>query len=377
MPRRPGPESVPSRREPHADGRGRRRRSPLAFFLAVYLVHGPQAPDEVQGDARTYLAAYETPREFIDAPYSYRILTPVAAQAVSDDPSRGFLITTLVGLVVATVLVFELVAGIAGRGSAAVAAALFAVSPVATICLKNHYLADPLALAFMAAAVLGAVRGQWALVCVAVVFATLARENALVVVLGIVPPLLISRRWQLAATVAGLGAATYLIVHHTSAWFGEVPSETYFTWDRMYGNLTGPQRLTVHVPQILLVALGPVAVAAYLGARRAPASLRWMALLIVPVLAFNLIAADSLRLTSYAFVVTAPLAGLLPWRPLPACAFVGSVWLLGDAVQLLDRSVALAAAELLVAGGALAALMWQLRSERADRRPRTSSVVPA
>ncbi len=349
----------------------------LAFFVAVYLAHGPQDQDEVQGDARTYLAAYDAPREFVEAPYSYRILTPVVAKAVSDDPSRGFLVTTLVGLVAATILLFELVAGIAGRGSAAVAAALFAVSPVATICLKNHYLADPLALAFMAAAVLAAVRGHWALVCVAVVFGTLARENALVVVVGIVPPLLIRRRLQLAATVAGLGAATYLLVHHTSAWFGEVPSETYFTWDRMYGNLTGSQRLTVHVPQILFAALGPVAVAAYLGARRAPASLRWMVLLVIPVLAFNLIASDSLRLTSYVFIVTAPLAGLLPWRRLPACAFVGLVWLLGDPVQLLDSSVALAAAELAVAGCALVALVWQLRQSAGADHPSASGLSSA
>lgn len=132
------------------------------FFVAVLVASGWLAAtllplsgvvsvEEAPGlDAHIYLAMAEAPATFTMPPFGYRIGVPLLAHALPFALEINFFLLTVLGLLATLTIayVFFRQLGVDHR-MALLGLSFVAAAPEVTVYLRNHFLADPLAIAFM------------------------------------------------------------------------------------------------------------------------------------------------------------------------------------------------------------------------------------
>jgi hypothetical protein len=95
-------------------------------------------------DAYVYMAMADHPAFFTLPPWGYRILTPWAVHLLPIDPTEGFLVATLAGLGLATLLLFFFLRRLGVRDWLALAGvAAFVLSPPVREALHYRFLSEP------------------------------------------------------------------------------------------------------------------------------------------------------------------------------------------------------------------------------------------
>jgi hypothetical protein len=149
------------------------------------LVGLPHLPDDAPGfDAHIYLTMAEHPQIFTMPPYAYRIGTPLLAHFLPFRLELSFLVITAFGLFMLLILTYSFLRQLGfSWGLAIVGMSFVAGAPEIQALLDNHFLVEPMALAFVALLFIGIERrlsaGPMALL---LLVASLFKESALYVV---------------------------------------------------------------------------------------------------------------------------------------------------------------------------------------------------
>lgn len=170
-------------------------------------------------DAHIYLAMAEAPTVFTMPPFAYRIGVPLLAHLLPFPVEINFFLLTLLGLLATLTLAYVFFRELGfGHGLALLGLSFVAAAPEVTVYLRNHFLVDPLALAFMTGLLIAIERrvsaGPMALL---LLVASLFKESAFYVVpvmyLRLAAPGVVDRRaaWRVLAISSPAIAAALIL----------------------------------------------------------------------------------------------------------------------------------------------------------------------
>jgi hypothetical protein len=296
---------------------------PLVVFVAVAtLLAGllPALADQHQattGDGRFYVRMAEHPGTFADPTLGYRIMMPWLVSVLPGSTELGFEIVTVLSLALTAAMLFALLRRTQGDEAAWWGVVFFLVSGTVVRAIRDPYLVDALAFAFLIGAFTLAFARRWLSLAVALAGGVLAKET----VLFVLPPSLLlglrrgprARLWRLAVVVAA-PISVYLLIHRTSLVFSKRGHHSYLAdiphvipYEREKVGL-------VRAPiQAVLYSFGPLWLAVAAGYRhlesRWRATFPYLPLAVVGSLA---VAGDWPRLLGYAFPIVIAAAAALP-----------------------------------------------------------------
>jgi hypothetical protein len=299
---------------------------PLLVFAAVAaLLAGvlPALADRHQamtGDGGLYVRMAEHPGRFVDQTLGYRIMMPWLVSVLPGSTPLGFEIVTVLSLALAAAMLFALLRQTQGDDAAWWGVVFFLVSGAVVGALRDPYLVDPLAFAFVIGAFTLAFARRW--IWLAVVFAAgvLAKETLLFV---LAPALLLGfrcgprpRLWRLGLVVAA-PISVYLLLHRTSVVFSERVDHSYLADIPHVIPYERKQVGLVRAPiQAVLYSFGPLWLAVVVGYRHLES--RWrVAYPYLPLAAVGslAVAGDWPRLLGYTFPIVIAAAAAMPLAP--------------------------------------------------------------
>jgi hypothetical protein len=273
----------------------------------------------------------EQPRLFTVAPWGHRVLTPWLASAVpTREVARAFRVVMLASLLAASGALY-LYLRVLGHGMAAAVAgaALAALLPPVTECLRYVFLVEPLAYfletAFLVALQAGAGLGP---LCLIVVLGTLAKEFfvLLVPIALVIGPRPLTARARTAVALTALAVATAYALRRVWTPHLEPPLPAASPGTLILALHRFHDSLLEWWPATLLAGVTPLAVLGTFRAAAAPmmpVALYIAALALVPPF-LNPVAffsSDVPRLLLYTVPVAIPLAVTALRPPGPALAF--------------------------------------------------------
>ncbi len=350
--------------------------------IAVIAAIVPDLPPlaVLGGDAPNYARIAEHPFQAVSgAPEAERLLTPLVVAALPFSTSTGFLVVSVVSIVLGSLCVslicrrFEL-----SLGSQAAAAALTAGSYIGVHGVFNQYYVDPEALLVTALALLLVFERRQRLFALAMAFGVPVKEIA--ITLAALPYLvwrrqgvLWDRRLLVRTIVLALPtvAATILVNRFAPVvdLGGHDPRRMFFTaFDPVAGLRRG---FLTAVANPIFALFGAAWVLWPLGVARCPRDLRRAHLWIV--IAFVPLALGSWERTMGVFVPLAIPAALWLLRSAPPAVLgtftAGSFWVSGivGAITIGENGTTAAFKAALIAPGlavAWGALVWELRRRR-------------
>ena len=338
--------------------------------LAVALALGAAIPfladrhQATTGDGADYVRMARDPGVFPEAPEGYRILTPWLAGAVPGGVDAGFDVVTVFGLALAAGLLYLFVRRAAGDESAAITAVLlFVASGACAGAVRNPYLVDPLAFAFVAGGFFLIFERRWLASAATIACGILAKDTVLFLIL---PALLVGlccrphARWRQLLAVAAVPLAVYALLHGTPIVFANRGHHSYIADIRGVFRYERTEIGLARAPvQAFLYSFGALWVAAALSLRRVDCRWRASASYVLPVVASMIIAADWPRVLGFAFPVVIGLVCALPLTQARRAVLVASVFADSWGFEALPSS-ALKQAALLAAllAGILAVLQF-------------------
>ena len=307
---------------------GRRELAQLCLctalaVLGLFFAMNSSGVIHRSGDSSWYLAVARDPFVFQEAPYSFRVLTPLIVGAFPFlAPEKAFAVVSVVSLIVTGVLLHVFLRRMLGSSSAANwGLCLFLLCGTTLQTLYFPVLVDPLAYCFVQAGFILGALGRWRLAAVTLAVGVIAKEH----VIFAVPALMVFSRttekpallWS-TALLAILPAAFYGFLHYTPFVFGSVPrSYGYFSvenirfvlaWVSQWGSLP-----KVAVSSLLL-SFNVLWLMAVIGFVRSGAALRATAILPLCLLPTFFIATDWQRMLYFAFPSVIALAATLPLK---------------------------------------------------------------
>jgi hypothetical protein len=323
---------------------------PLLVFAAVAALLAAVLPtladrhQAITGDGGLYVRMSEHPGRLADPTLGFRIMMPWLVSVLPGSTELGFEIVTVLSLAITAAVLFTLLRQTLGDEAACWGVVFFLVSGAVVRALRDPYLVDALAFAFVIGAFTLAFARCWLWLALVLAAGVLAKETLLFV---LVPAVLLGLRgrpnarvWQLVVVVAA-PISVYLLLHRTSLIFSEPGNHSYLAdiphvipYEREKVGL-------VRAPiQAVLYSFGPLWLVVAVGYRRLEA--RWRVAfpyLPVAVVGSLAVAGDWPRLLGYAFPIVIAAAVAMPLAPARRLLLAAAVLLDTAVFEALPSSV--------------------------------------
>lgn len=323
---------------------------PLLVFAAVAALLAGVLPalanrhQAMTGDGGLYVRMAEHPGRFVDPTLGYRIMMPWLVSVLPGSTRLGFEIVTVLSLALAVATLFALLRQTHGEEAAWWGVVFFLVSGAVVGALRDPYLVDALAFAYVIGAFTLAFARRWLSLAVVFAVGVLAKETLLFV---LAPALLLGLRldprprlWRLGLVVAA-PITVYLLIHRTSLVFSERVDHSYLADIPHVIPYERKQVGLVRAPiQAVLYSFGPLWLAVVVGYRNLETRWRvaypYLPLAVVGSLA---VAGDWPRLLGYAFPVVIAAAAAMPLAPARKLVLAAAVFLDTTVFEALPSSL--------------------------------------
>jgi hypothetical protein len=282
---------------------------------------------DVQGgtpkfDGDFYRRMAEHPRTFYDAPFSYRVLTPMLVWVLPFATRTGFALATVLGVAGTATILFHYVRTFDDQAAGLRALVFFALTGGVLFVFVDPWLVDPLAMLLSMLTFLLVRRGHIGWASLTACAAVASHENALVMLMPLAVAHFVERGRRFdprLVAFVGLPIVVYVLLRRTPLLYGYIPPSVPFRSpdylrDQFDLRLTIDGGLGNSVLFAIAGSFGATWVLAALGLRGAPRFLRLTALMVPLVLILPVVAADWDRLLTTAFPVVLPLAARVRLR---------------------------------------------------------------